>query len=331
MPSLTSLILDMPCQKVSKWNWVPWVQIADLDLKTGDSYEDIVAILSNCSDALITCSVVFTPREPPPTAIVPHALSPHFLSHDTFDDSETDTSDGGDDPFIELGNGHDDPEDLGDNGSVMGFLEVVAGDESELDTNQTDYYIRLAGLKELTLKKITYVGPLLSRLTLPSLRRLVIMVSPIAEPEPYLGETFIDFLDRSSPSAESGPLARDGTHEMARSHSARNSLPLTYLNLCFENTRFRRMATPLIKDAEYLRIFERVEKLRTLHLKDYSTRAMFLEKLNERGLLPRLMTISFVVDAITERMVPGRFDDFVRTRSDTFRMKAKEVVRPVYD
>ncbi|RXW18330.1 hypothetical protein EST38_g7527 [Candolleomyces aberdarensis] len=334
MPSLTSLILDMPCQKVSKWSWVPWVQIADLDLKTGDSYQDIVTILSNCSDALITCSVVFaSPREPPPIAIVPDALPPHHPSHDTFDDSETDTSDDEDDPFIEPGNGYDDSEDLGDNGSVMGSLEVVAGNSSGLDNNQKDFHIRLTGLKELTLKKITYVGPLLSRLTLPSIRRLVIMVSPVTEPEPYLGETFIDFLDRSSPSAASisGPLARDGTHDMARRYSVTNGPPLTYLNLCFENTRFRRMEAPLITDVEYLQIFERVEKLRTLHLKDYSTRAMFLEKLNGRGLLPRLTTISFVVDAITERMVPGRFDDFVRTRSDTFRMKAKEVVRPVYD
>jgi hypothetical protein len=91
------------------------------------------------------------------------------------------------------------------------------------------------------------------------------------------------------------------------------------------------MAVPLITDAEYLQIFERLEKLRTLHLKDYSTRALFLEKMNQRGLLPRLTKISFVVDAITERMVPGRFDRFVRTRSDTFRIKAREVVRPIYD
>ena len=157
------------------------------------------------------------------------------------------------------------------------------------------------------------------------------MVSPVIEPERDFGEIFIKFLDRSSPNAGLDSLTRDCNHEMARSYSASEGPSLTYLDLCFENTRFRRMAAPLITDAEYLQIFERTEKLRTLHLKDYSTRAMFLEKLNQRGLLPRLTKISFVVDAITERMVPGMFDNFVRTRSDTFRMRAKEVVRPVYD
>jgi hypothetical protein len=320
-PSLTSLILDLPLQKVSRWEWIPWAQITDLDLKTGDSYEDIVIILSRCSDALITCSVVFaSPRDPPSIGNAPHGPPPQLPAQNTFfDDSENDTGDEDDDLIIDSGNGLHYPGDF------------IVGSSSDLDNDETSSFIRLAGLKELTLKKITYVGPLLSRLTSPSLRRLVIMISPSTEAEPDFGEIFIDFLDRSSPAVALDPLTRDGIHEITRSQSATNGFPLTYLNLCFEHTRFRRMAVPLITDAEYLQIFERLEKLRTLHLKDYSTRALFLEKMNQRGLLPRLTKISFVVDAITERMVPGRFDRFVRTRSDTFRIKAREVVRPIYD
>ncbi|TEB31584.1 hypothetical protein FA13DRAFT_1732416 [Coprinellus micaceus] len=285
MPALKSLTIDTPCQKVNSWKWIPWAQLSDVDLRTSDQYEENISMLAKCSDALQTCSMVFAPslRIPGPiTQGIANLLVTGLHAAEASDD-EGETS------------------------------------SSERRSTEATEVLHLGGLKELTLRKIGYLSPLISRLCAPALQKLFISMCPINEPEPYLGATLVDLLERSSAATsktDEGDVAGwDAVHSTDRARIRAPSTsgpPLTYLTLALENTRRRRMSTPVITNGEYIDIFERTEKLRTLHLKDYSTDARFLEKINQRGLLPRLKTISFVVDA--DGQVPERFEEFVKLR-----------------
>jgi hypothetical protein len=296
MPALKSLTIDTPCQKVNSWKWIPWAQLSDVDLRTSDQYEENVSMLAKCSDALQTCSMVFAPSLRIPVDIP--LLGP--------------------DPAGPITQGIA-------NLLVTGLHAAEASDDegetssSERRSTEATEVLHLGGLKELTLRKIGYLSPLISRLCAPALQKLFISMCPINEPEPYLGATLVDLLERSSAAIsntdESDVAGWDAVHSTDRARIRAPSTsgpPLTYLTLALENTRRRRMSTPVITNGEYIDIFERTEKLRTLHLKDYSTDARFLEKINQRGLLPRLKTISFVVDA--DGQVPERFEEFVKLR-----------------
>ncbi|KAF5341681.1 hypothetical protein D9611_001190 [Ephemerocybe angulata] len=288
MPALISLVLDLPCQKIHSWDWIPWAQLVDLDLKTGDSYEDNVSFLAKCSNALQRCSLVFTPSLRLPLAITLGPL--HDVTHGVAN--------------LHIGQALDDEEQ---NEGGAGSEDDNSDSTNSLDPAH-DSAVRLGGLKELTLKKIGYIAPILSRLTLPSLQKLHITMSSLNEPEPYLGAALIDMLDRSGCAAVEDACASPKSNSLQTSTGP----PLTYLMLALENTMHRRVVAPVITNGEYLRIFERTEKLKTLHIKDFSTDARFLEKIDHRGLLPRLKRISFVVDASED--VPERFDAFVKAR-----------------
>ena len=283
MPRLTSLTLETPCQKISNWKWIPWAQLVDVDLKTGDSYEDNVLILSKCSALLERCTLVFSPsvRHPAGPQVGPIPQVTHGAENlNTF-----------------LG--------LGNTGAVGENITPSVA-------NKKDAFERLLfpNLKELTLRKLDYLSPVLSRLTLPALQKLFITMSPLNEPEPYLAPCLIDFLDRCAEATTT-----DDMHSISPGPTPTMALPLTYLTLALENTRRRGVTAPVITTGEYVKIFERMENLRTLHLKDYCTDAQFLDQLIQKGLMPRLKTVSFVVDA--SEKVSRRFDVFVESRTRT--------------
>lgn len=297
MPALKSLTIDTPCQKVHSWKWIPWAQLSDVDLRTGDQYEDNIAMLAKCSNALETCSIVFTPSLRLPVEIPLQGQDPvQSITH-------------------------------GIANLLVTGLDGVSADEAESDDESPQgnddaftEVLHLGGLKDLTLKKIGYLSPLFSRLCVPALQKLFVSMCPINEPEPYLGATLVDLLERSGVAMISGDQSdTDGcrTHSDVQSRATTRSPagpPLTFLTLALENTRLRRMASPVITNGEYISLFERTEKLKTLHLKDYSTDAGFLDKLNQRDMLPVLRTISFVVEA--DGLVPERFEEFVKLRTD---------------
>ncbi|KAJ3521695.1 hypothetical protein NMY22_g12207 [Coprinellus aureogranulatus] len=291
VPALKSLTIDTPCQKVHSWKWIPWAQLSDVDLRTGDQYEDNISMLARCTNALETCSIVFTPSLRIPVNV------PLM----------------GQDPVQ--------PITQGIANLLVTGLDGAVGDDSESDNGSThgnsdamSELLHLGGLKELTLKKIGYLSPLLSRLCAPALQKLTISMCAINEPEPFLGATLVDLLERSGAAISSSEEDDFGSRARRTNTPLAAGPPLTYLMLALENTRRRHLSTPAITNADYISIFERTEKLKTLHIKDYSTDARFLEKLNQREMLPRLRTISFVVDA--ERQGPERFAEFVKLRMD---------------
>ncbi|KAJ3525381.1 hypothetical protein NMY22_g10601 [Coprinellus aureogranulatus] len=250
VPALRSLTIDTPCQKVHSWKWIPWAQLSDIDLRTGDQYEDNISMLAKCTNALETCSIVFTPslRIPVDVPLM------------------------GQDPVQ--------PITQGIANLLVTGLDGAVGDDSQSDDGSThgnsdavSDVLHLGGLKELTLKKIGYLSPLLSRLCAPALQKLTISMCAINEPEPFLGAALVDLLERSGAAISREDDAGDCSRRTNTPPAA--SPPLTYLLLALENTRRRHMSTPAITNAEYISIFERTEKLKTLHIKDYSTDARF--------------------------------------------------------
>lgn len=191
-------------------------------LEDGDSYKDIVTFLSKCLGALITCSVTFGS---PKLAVSHGHIPPPFLPQGGFFDINPRSDDADDEirnHVIQLRNKLGNPDDLDSDGSEGGSVNAIGDKES---------FIRLNGLRELTLKKICNIRPLLLKLIFPSLQRFILMVLKNNEPEPYLGPTLINFLDHSSPSALDISSRNNVIHEITRLHSTTNSPPLKYLTL----------------------------------------------------------------------------------------------------
>ncbi|KAH6901263.1 hypothetical protein BKA70DRAFT_691720 [Coprinopsis sp. MPI-PUGE-AT-0042] len=162
------------------------------------------------------------------------------------------------------------------------------------------YNIHLPFLEELSLESISLLAPLFDKLTLPSLTRLSICQNQcvwLQALESNIGRTLLDFLSRSC----------EANDQLA--------LPLSFVNLWMlgQRNEMTELGIPRITISEFVQMFEMLEGLTELHVRDGATNAEFLDVVDEKGLLPNLNRISVEVGKNEEAR--ERFKRFVSART----------------